>query len=156
MSTPFETFLLELAKVLNFSTLAPDPQGACLIIMKDGDTSLLFEFDDQLVPNTVLLSSPIAPIPIINRIDVYEAALIGNTSIEDTLSVKPDEDVLYLHRRLHPLMQATDIEQLIRIFLETIEQWKGRIATITTQPSRETFTPFPSAIQVFPNGKKSQ
>lgn len=149
MSTPFETFLLELAKVMQFSTLAPDARGACLIIMKEGNFPLLFEFDEQLVPNTVLLSSPIAAIPIAHRADIYEASLIGNSAIEDTLSVKPDEDMLYLHCRFHPEIQASEIDERLQFFLATVKEWKGKVEEIATQPPRGDKTP-PYSIQVFP------
>jgi len=151
MSSTFETFLLELAKVLHFSSLAPDAHGACLIIMKDGSIPLLFEFDDQLVPNTILVSSPIAALPITHHADIYEALLKGNASIEETLSVKPDEDVLYLHRRFHPDIQSAEIEQLLHFFLQNIKEWKLRIETITSQPPlSDKLPPHPSAIKVFP------
>jgi Tir chaperone protein (CesT) family len=152
VSTPFETFLVELAHVLQFSTLAPDARGACLIIMKDGNIPLLFEFDEQLVPNTVLLSSPITTIPDSLRASIYEAILLGNSSIEDTLSVKPDEDMLYLHRRFHPQIQASEIEALLQNFLATAKQWQEKVKTIAAQPRREDKTPpqLPSSIQILP------
>lgn len=149
MTTPFETFLLELAKVLQFTHLEPDAHGACLIIMKEGNVPLLFEFDDHLVPNTILLSSPIAHFPIEHRVDIYEVSLSGNATIEETLSVKPDEDHLYVHRRFHPEIQAADIEKLLEIFLETVKKWKGEVERIVSQPPRGK-TSHPSAIQVFP------
>jgi len=151
MSTPFEIFLLELAKVLQFSTLAPDARGACLIIMKDGNVPLLFEFDDQLVPNTVLLSSAVASIPIAHRADIYEASLIGNMAIEDTLSIKPDEDMLYLHCRFHPQIQAVEIEQSLKFFLSNFKEWKRKVDEIAKMPPRIDKIPSPSSfIQVFP------
>ena len=151
MSKPFETFLLELAKVLHFPTLAPDARGACLIIMKDGNIPLLFEFDEQLVPNTVLLSSPITAIPVSHRLDVFEALLMGNSTIEDTLSAKPDEDMLYLHRRFHPEIQSSEIEQLLQTFLQTVKQWQGKVEAISKKPPRaDKMPPPPSSIKVFP------
>jgi hypothetical protein len=151
MSTPFEIFLLELAKVMHFSTLAPDVHGACLIIMKEGNVPLLFEFDDQLVPNTILLSSLIGAVPISHRADVYEALLIGNQRIEETLSVKPDEDLFFAHRRFHPAIQAPELEKLLVFFLETVKTWRTKIEEIIKQPTRtEKILPHPSSIQVFP------
>jgi hypothetical protein len=151
MNQPFETFLLELAKVLKFSTLAPDSQGACMIVMSEWNASLLFEFDDQLVPNTVLLSSPIASIPIAHCNVVCEAALIGNTHIEETLSLKPDEDLLYLHRRFHPLMEASDIEKLLTMFLETLKTWREHVEVLIKQPPAGTFPSFPIQITLPPH-----
>lgn len=145
----FEIFLLELAKVLQFPSLSPDAHGACLIIMKEGKIPLLFEFDEQLVPNTVLLSCALSPISIIHRIDIYEALLIGNSSQEDTLSIKPDEDMLYLHRRFHPDIQSIDLEPLLHQFLETAKEWKNRVEVISKNPPR-AHPSHPSSIQVFP------
>jgi hypothetical protein len=149
--TSFETFLMELAKVLQFSSLAPDAHGACLIVMKEDSSSLLFEFDDQLVPNTILLSCPIIPIPIDHRAAIYEAALIGNNTIEDTLSVKPDEDTLFLHSRFHPSIQAAEIEKILYSFLKNVKLWKSKVETISKEPpSSSQMPPHPSSIQVFP------
>ncbi len=149
--TAFEVFLLELAKVLQFSTLAPDAKGACLIIMKEGNIPLLFEYDEQLVPNTILLSCLVCAIPMEKRCEVYEASLIGNASIEETLSVKPDEDLLYLHRRFHPSIQASDLDKLLKRFLENVKLWKGKVDIIAKEPSRSDQLPHhPASIQVFP------
>lgn len=149
--TLFETFLLELAKVLQFSTLAPDAKGACLIIMKEGNIPLLFEFDEQLVPNTILLSCLVSTIPMERRSEVYEASLIGNQTIEECLSVKPDEDLLYLHRRFHPSIQAADLEKLLLSFLENVKRWKGKVDTLAKEPPRlDRLPPHPASIQVFP------
>ena len=146
----FETFLQELAGVFKFSSLKPDSNGACQIVMKEGQIPLLFEFDEQLVPNTILLSCPIAPLPIEHRADVYEASLVGNATLEETLSIKPDEDMLFLHRRLHPQIKAADIEKIIQSFLETVKTWKVRVLEISRQPPRSSkLPPHPSAI-IFP------
>lgn len=151
MNTQFETFLLELAQALNFTTLAPDALGACLIMMKEGTIPLLFEFDDQLVPNTILISCPIAAIPISHRLDIYEALLKGNSLIENTLSVKPDEDMLYMHRRLHPEIQAKELKQILHFFLETVKLWKKNVeAILSMPPHNEQTLSHPASIKVFP------
>src|SRR5262249_27351044 len=151
MNPGFEEFLMQLAQVLQFQRLAPDEQGACLIVMKESNAQLLFEFDEQLVPNTVLLSCLISSIPIDHRSDIYEALLAGNSTIEDTLSVKPDEDLLYLHRRFHPSIQADSLEKLLNTFLETVKTWKLNVDTISKQPPHAgRIPPHPSAIKVFP------
>lgn len=147
----FELFLQELAKVFQFSHLAPDEHGACQIIFKDGKIPLLFEFDDHLVPNTILLSSPLASIPASHHLDIYEALLIGNSSQEEVLSVKPDEDFVYLHRRFHPDIQSANLDYLLKQFIEKIHIWKSKIETvIQTPPQIRSSTSHPSAIQVFP------
>lgn len=152
MMSPFESFLKELAEVLGFSQLAPDTQGACLIMMKEGHIPLLFEFDDQLVPYTILVSSLIGLIPPKYQADLYEAALIGNETIEQTLSIKPDEDLLYLHQRLQPAMQAPDLEKVLNSFLDTLKIWKETLENITKTPPHEMKkkSSDPSGIQVFP------
>ncbi len=150
--SPFELFLSELAKALNFSSLAPDSQGVCLIQIKNEETPLLFEFDDQLVPNTVLLSSPVSAVPIERRAEVFESILMANLEIEDTLSVKPDEDMLFLHRRLHPQIHAREIREIIKTFLDTVRTWKEKIDDIRKLAPRPlNVLPFPPAINVFPN-----
>ncbi len=149
--TPFETFLTQLAPLLQFPSLSPDAKGACLIIMKEGNVLLLFEFDEQLVPNTVLLSSLLCSIPQERRAEVYEALLIGNQTIEETLSAKPDEDLLYLHQRFHPAIEAAALEKELSHFLEQERVWREKIAIISASPPRlERILPHPSSIQVFP------
>lgn len=149
--TSFELFLQELAKVLQFSTLAPDAKGACLIIMKEGNVPLLFEYDEQLVPNTILVSCLVCQIPMERRIEVYDASLIGNASIEESLSVKPDEDLLYLHRRFHPSIQAGDLDKLLKRFLENVKLWKGKVDALSKEPPRsDQLLHHPASIQVFP------
>jgi hypothetical protein len=151
MHQPFEMFLSELAKVLEFSSLHPDEHGACLIIMKEGNVPLLFEFDDQLVPNTVLLSSPILSIPTTHGLTIHEALLKGNGGIEETLSVKPDDEMLYLHRRFHPQIGASEIDQLLQIFLQTLKEWKAKVQNIVHQlPDAHRAFPHPAAMQLFP------
>jgi hypothetical protein len=147
----FEIFLLELAKILHFPTLAPDENGACLIMMKEGEIPLLFEFDQQLVPNTILLSSPLLPIPTTHCEKIYKTILIGNSSQEQTLSVKLDEEILYLHQRFHPSIRSSELEPLLNQFLEQVRVWKEKIETIIkSPPSSDETPPHPSAIQVFP------
>jgi hypothetical protein len=149
--TLFESFLTELAHVLQFATLTPDAKGGCLIVMKEDNIPLLFEFDEQLVPNTVLLSCLVCPIPLEKRAEVYEACLIGNQSIDACLSVKPDEDLLYLHRRFHPTIQATNLEKHLLQFLDTAQLWKKKVETITKTPLPPNKLPLhPSSLHIFP------
>lgn len=146
----FELFLKELAKVWQFSSLAPDEKGACLISLKEEDLFLLFEYDDQLVPNTVLLSTEIIPFPIVYRSDMYEVCLKGNHSIEETLSVKPDEDLLYLHRRFHPDIDAEDLDPLITSFIHCVKEWRENVARLISKPPRTFQIPsFPTSIRFF-------
>lgn len=144
----FEVFLKELAPLLHFPSLAPDSSGACLIIIKDGEIPLLFEFDDHLVPNTILVSTYIAPIPKEQRALFYAASLNGNCLIEETLSVKPDEEALYLHRRFHPDIQSPHLDQVFQGFLKQAKEWKAKAGLLAKeQPSSMNI---PSGIQVFP------
>lgn len=140
----FQDFLDELAEALQFSSLGPDKWGACLIVMKEEEASLLFEFDDKLVPNTILLSSAIASLPFENRREIFEVCLKGNNKIDETLSCKPDEDVLYLHRRLHPDIRSQELLSLIRIFLEQIKIWRKKMYEMSINPPKPDRYPLPS------------
>ncbi len=147
----FEAFLLELAKVLDFSTLAPDQNGACLIIMKEGNIPLLFELDEQLVPNKILLSSNVLAFPIERRAEIYELSLKTNDSIEETVSVKPDEDELYLHQRINPEIQAKELEMVLNTFLEQITLLKSAVEKLLQEPVKHpTIPPSPGGINPFP------
>ena len=147
----FETFLQELAKVLQFSTLAPDQNGACLIVMKENKIPLLFELDEQLVPNKILVSSPVISFPIERRAEIYEECLKVNHGIEETISVKPDEDLIYLHRRISYEIQAKELEVIVHGFIKQINMMKGHVEQLLKQPPKHPkFPPPPSSIQVFP------
>lgn len=148
--SPFELFLEKLAKVLLFSSLGPDSNGVCLIEMKEGRIPLLFEFDDQLVPYSILVSTPLYAFPLTHRYGIYQICLMGNGEMEETLSVKPDEDLLYLHRRIHPEIDIFDLDLLLKNFLEKVKDWKDQAVTLCSQPP-EILIPHPSSsIQVFP------
>ncbi len=143
----FETFLLELAKVLHFPTLAPDDKGACLIIMKEGDIPLLFELDEKLVPNKILVSTPVIDFSIDRRSEIYEMCLTLNSKCEETLSVRPDEDLIYLHRRIAAEIQAAQLEIIVQGFLAQVDQIKKHVEELLKKvPKHLTIPPHP-----FPN-----
>ena len=147
----FESFLLELAKVLQFPTLAPDKNGACLIVMKEGNIPLLFELDEQLVPNKILISTQVSEFPLDRRVEIYEDCLKMNQESEATVSVKPDEDVIYLHRRLAPEIQAPELENVVRTFLEQVHKIESHVEELLKKPPKHPkVPPLPSSIQVFP------
>lgn len=146
----FESFLQQLAHVLQFSSLKPDQNGACLIIMKEGEIPLLFELDEQLVPNKILISSKILSFPIERRADIYETCLKINYTIEETISVKPDEDILYLHRRINPEIQAKDLEGIVFGFIDKIHQIEQQIDQFLKTPPKYPQVPPSPSIQVFP------
>lgn len=145
----FPFFLTELATVLQFSTLAPDENGACLIVMREGDIPLLFEFDEQIVPNKILLSSPLLGFPLDRRAEIYEISLKLNEKIEETLSVKPDEDLLYLHRRIPPEIQAGELEMLLNSFLKQVHAIQKQVEQLLTEPPKRLQVPPPPS-QFFP------
>lgn len=126
----FQTFLTKLAPLLEFSDLKPDQHGACLIIMKANNVPMLFEFDDSLVPNTILLSSPVAEIQPGQEAETYLTCLKGNEQMNDTLSKRPDEHHIYLHRRIHPDIQTEQMRPIIDQFVEHVVTWKQKLETL--------------------------
>lgn len=141
MISPFEEFLLELAKALEFDHLGPDRQGACLIVMKEDQTSLLFEYDESLVPHHVLVSSEICPIPSEISSAVLEEALVSNFVLEATLSCKPDSNHLYLHYRFHPKIDSAEIKSVIDNILTQIRQWRQKVKDLLQSPQYREETP---------------
>lgn len=120
----FHGFLIQLASVLKFTALAADKHGACLVVMKKNNLPILFEFDDHLVPNTVLLSTPIVEIEEASARSFYKTILEGNSKMEETLSLKPDERLVYLHRRISPEINSKELKPLIDYFLKSTLHWK--------------------------------
>ncbi len=102
--------------------------------MKEGRIPLLFEYDDQLVPYSILVSTPLYAFPLTHRYGIYQLCLLGNSEMEETLSVKPDEDFLYLHRRIHPEIEASDLDLVIKNFLERVRDWKEQAEILCRQP----------------------
>ncbi len=147
----FETFLLELAKILEFKTLKPDQQGTCLIVMKESQVHMLFEPDEQIVPHKILVSSPVAEFPVERRAEIYEMCLKSNNSIEETVSVKPDEDIIYLHRRIAPEIEAKELEIIVHGFIKQVQKISADVEKILQKPAkRPTVPPSSSSIEIFP------
>ncbi len=126
MNKAFQTFLQELAQGLDYGALMPDDSGGCVVNVEDKE--LLFEFDDQLVPNTVLLSAFVCDLPRERRKEILLDCLKANSEIEETLSKKPDEEVVYLHRRLHPDIRADELREVSAAFAKQISHWQQKIS----------------------------
>lgn len=139
----FQKFLNELAEALQFSSLQPDEAGACLILLRENQAELLFELDEQLVPGTILLSSPLTLIPSQNRIEIYEECLKGNRLLDETLSCKPDEDILYLHRRLNPDIRSENLKHVIVDFLTQLTQWRKKVDELSKRAPKAYRFPLP-------------
>lgn len=151
MNAIFADFLKELAKATHFSDLKPDQQGSCLLEFKNEKLHILFEYDDSLVPNTIIISTEIADYSKELIADVLEECLIGNYMIEETLSSQPNEATLFLHRRVHPQIDATEILAILESFLIQAQKWRQKIHEMSKQPSKKLRIPIPpSQINVFP------
>lgn len=133
----FQKFLNQLAVVLEFTQLKPDKHGACLIIMKANNVPLLFEFDDQLVPNSILVSCPVTSIQYGYENVALTACLKRNELIEETLSKKPDEEQIYLHRRIHPGILSEDLKPIVDHFIETVLASKQELETLQRPMAKE-------------------
>ena len=120
----FQTFLKQLTVVLKFTALSADKHGACLVVMKKNNVPILFEYDGHLVPNSILLSTPIVEIAEANARAFYRKTLESNHKMEETLSLKPDERLIYLHRRVSPEIDAKELKPLIDHFLTSTLHWK--------------------------------
>lgn len=125
MKRAFQQFLQELAQGLGYGTLLPDEYGGCAVTVESQE--LLFEFDDKLVPNTVLLSAAVCELPRERRKNVLLECLKANSEIEETLSKKPDEEVIYLHRRLHPDIRAEELKIVSTAFANRVAIWQKKI-----------------------------
>lgn len=135
----FNAYLKTLATVLNFPSLQADHNGACLVVMKESGIPLLFEFDDKLVPNHILLSTHVIDFPMQRRVEIYEMALKANHIMEATLSVKPGEDQLYLHQRISPEIPDRELNSLIQTFIENVLMIQKAVeGTLHYPPSRPT------------------
>lgn len=123
----FNDFLKVLANVLHFTSLEADQNGACLIVMKESGIPLLFEYDDELVPNHILISTHVVDFPMERRVEIYEMILKANHIMEATLSVKPGEDQIYLHQRISPEIPDLELNIVIQTFLEHVHMIKKAV-----------------------------
>lgn len=144
--TVFETFLQQLAPVLELPSLIPDAHGVCYILMKKEQVSLLFECDDHLVPGTILVSSAIGKIPAQGYETLLKAILQENHNLEETLSCKPDEEILYVHRRLHPDIPAEEMREVLTSFIACISLGQEKLKSCLTPPPEEKT----SFLNIFP------
>lgn len=127
MNETFISFLNELAQTLGFSTLTPDQKGVCQLAFEKESLELLFEFDEQLVPNTILLTAFLCPLPEKNKVQVMENCLKENANLLETLSCKPDEELVYLHLRIHPEIRSSELNPLVKNFLADATRLRQKI-----------------------------
>lgn len=149
MKSAFEEFLDELAKALLFKQLKPDSKGACLLVLQKEQIPLLFEFDNSLVPNTILVSIEVCPIPHEILRSVLEEGLMANQHLSETLSCKPDSDYLFLHKRLHPKIESADIKKSVDSLIHETQAWRSRVHEILQSPERDDTTPIGLKMQRF-------
>ena len=134
----FQLFLNQLAALLQLDSLAPSKEGACLIIMKASSIPLLFEFDDHIAPNTIVMSTPIIEVdPPHQELYAYRALQL-NSSMEETLSLRAEAMSLYLHRRLSPYIQIAELKLIIDKFVERALQTKEIFTHIAQEPLDQT------------------
>ena len=125
----------------------PDREGACLFHFKEHHLQLFFEYDDSLVPHTILLSCDICLVPLEVMTGILEACLIHNSRSEETLSCRPEDNLLFLHRRIHPKIKAQDLKPLLNSFIDLIKQWKEKVRQQSLAPPKQPpVTPSPSFI----------
>lgn len=134
MSTSFETFLMELAKVVQIPQLIPDSQGACLILLKKTKSTLLFQYDERWLPHPLLISSKVCSFPIELRATLSEESLDANLSSDVIASIHPHEDSVYLHQRIHPSIEAIELEKIVQNFQIEGQKWKDKIAQLYREP----------------------
>ncbi len=137
----FQTFLKQLATVLKFTALSADKHGACLVVLKSSNTPILFEFDDHLVPNTILLSTPIVELVEESARAFFKEVLEGNQKMEETLSLKPDERLIYLHRRISPEIEAKELTSIIDYFLKSTLHWKAVFEKLVQEAPKDNKEP---------------
>ncbi|MEZ5314769.1 MAG: type III secretion system chaperone [Chlamydiales bacterium] len=147
----FKAFLVQLSKVLDFENLQPDKNGVCLISFTKKKIQMLIEYDESLISNKVLISSAVLYFPIDQRQQVYQYCLKTNHKIEASISIKPDEDILYLHQRIAPTIHATELKLIIDSFLETIKMIENDLTKLfkTSRKDHQVSSPS-SLIQPFP------
>lgn len=126
----FQPFLDTLSTLLQNPGLRPDENGACKIIMKGSGASILFEYDEKIVPGSILLSTPVAPLRPESRNNMLKALLMGNWDLDGTLSKHPEKDEIFLHQRLDPEIELESLGPIIESFVYTKGNWEQKLASI--------------------------
>lgn len=123
----FEDFLKNLSTALSIPSLASDPYGACMLAFDEENLQILFELDSQIVINNVLMSCKVADINATTKIKLAKEILIANGSIDETLSFHPDQDQLFLHRRLYPYTDPDIIRNIVNSFIKRTVEWQSKV-----------------------------
>ena len=134
--SPFETFLKTLASALEFTMLGPDEHGVCLIVTHK--RSVLFEEDRKIVPGTILMSTPLHALSPGHEKLLLTTILQGNSHIEETLSLKPGDETLYLHRRISSNIDSDTLKALIDTFVANAETWSTKLENTTKEHPLDT------------------
>jgi hypothetical protein len=126
-ATLFQEFLQKIASLYSLDTLRPDQMGACQLFLKKENLHLLFEYDDHIVPDTILVSTSLGEIAIGKEEDVSKKLLKYNEKGEDILSIQPEEPICFLHRRLSPHLEKEKLQESLTTFKETAVYWQQEI-----------------------------
>jgi len=114
----FGDFLTTLSSVIGFQ-IPPSDEPFLL------DETVVFEFDDQVVPHTILMSAAVGPL-LKDESEFYVRCLEANDQMRPTLSLY--EDTLYLHQRVDPSISVENLKKELEDFKSALTIWKSRVS----------------------------
>jgi len=123
----FQEFLDQLAPLYGMRALRPDKMGACQLLLKKENLLVLFEYDDHVVPNTVLASVPLGEVLAGNEKQIMKELLKGNQKSENVLSMQPDEPICFLHRRLSSSIAGEELKKSLASFTGAAKKWIEKV-----------------------------
>jgi hypothetical protein len=124
----YNTFLQNLATLLEFPVKQLPDAEALLIVLRGSNVTVQMEIDHDIQPGSILIFSKVLDVPAEVTSSILIALLKGNDEGHEILSYNVEEQAVYLHRRLHPLIPVNELNLLITHFEKAVVRWRDFLA----------------------------
>lgn len=129
----FQDFLNKLQRALGTSALHPDAHHACLLHFREEGVELLFEYDDRIVPQSVIVTSPIGVVSAAIARDLLEEALKENGVRETALAFVPEQESLFLFLRIPLFLEEAEVARLVHTCCAEVLLWRQRLESFVPE-----------------------
>lgn len=126
MHKDFQAFLDQIAAIYGLPSLAPDNKGACQLRLHNENLSILFEYDNSVVFNTILLSSPLEEVHN-NSPTLLIESFQHNYLNDEVVSIQPAPSIYFLHRRFDTTIEQEYLQNALASFVHTATLWKNKL-----------------------------
>lgn len=116
----FNRFLTSCAEACQLKNLTDQGQGVCALSIDE--IPCLFELDETVVQDHVILSTQVASFPVDQQRFVMETCLKLNAHAPATLSIKPHEPRVMMHQRIPCDIDPQELRSIITDFVTRVER----------------------------------